>query len=50
MSLHSHNNRFLTKKMVKEGYYGNECFGLARDRIEVRQMNPFPTTKADLFS
>ena len=30
--------------MVKKGYYGNECFGLARDCIEVRQMNPFITT------
>ena len=32
----SRNNSFLTEKMVKKGYYGNECLGLARDRIEVR--------------
>ena len=35
---------FLTKEMVKKGYYENEGFGLAWDRIEVRQMNPFITT------
>ena len=36
--------RFLTKKMAKKEYYENEGFGLACDRIEVRQMNPFITT------
>ena len=30
--------------MVKKRYYGNECFGLARDRIEVCQMYLFTTT------
>ena len=25
---------FLTKKMVKKGYYGNEGFGLAWDRLK----------------
>ena len=34
----------LTEKMVKKGYYGYEGFGLAWDRIEVHQMNPFITT------
>ena len=29
--------------MVKKGHYGSECFGLARDRIKVRQMNLFTT-------
>ena len=40
--------RFLTKKMVKKEYYENEGFGLAWDRIEVRQMNPFITTEKHL--
>ena len=44
MNLHSHDNPVLTEKMGKNGYYGNEYFGLAWDRIEVRQMNPFITT------
>ena len=35
---------FLTEKMVKKGYHGNDCFGLAWDRIEVRQTNLFITT------
>ena len=26
------------------GCYGNQCFGLARDRIEVRQIGLFTTT------
>ena len=34
--------------MVKKGYYGNECFGLAWDRIEVRQMNLFIATAGDV--
>ena len=33
--IHSHNNPFLTEKIVKNRYYGNENFSLARDRIEV---------------
>ena len=44
MNLHSHNNPFLTEKMVKNGYYGNEGFGLAWDGIEVRQIGLFITT------
>ena len=44
MNLHSHNNPFLTEKMVKNGYYRNEGFGLAWDRIKVRQIGPFTTT------
>ena len=32
---HSHNNPFLTEKIVKNRYYGNGNFSLARDRIEV---------------
>ena len=31
--------------MIKNGYYGNECFDLARDRIKVRQIASFITTK-----
>ena len=34
-TIHSHNNPFLTKKIVKNRYYGNENFSLARGRIEV---------------
>ena len=34
-TIHSHNNPFLTEKMVKNGYYGNKNFSLALDRIEV---------------
>ena len=30
--------------MVKKRYYGNECFGLPRDRMKVYQMNAFTTT------
>ena len=30
--------------MVKKGYYGYEGFGLAWDRMEVRQTNLFITT------
>ena len=30
--------------MVKNGYYGNEGFGLAWDRIEVQYTNLFITT------
>ena len=30
--------------MVKSEYYGNEDLDLVRDRIKVRQMNPFITT------
>ena len=30
--------------MVKKEYYGNECFGLPRDPIKVRQIGPFSTT------
>ena len=44
MNLHSHNNLFLTEKMVKNGYYRNEGFGLAWDHIEVCQTGPFITT------
>ena len=36
--------RFLTEKMDKNEVYGNECFGLAWDRIKVRQTNLFITT------
>ena len=31
--------------MVKNGYYGNEGFGLAWDRIEVRYIGRFITTE-----
>ena len=48
-NLHSHYNSFLTKKMVKNGYYGKECFGLARDCIETRHMNLFTTTCGSYF-
>ena len=34
-TIHSHNNPFLAKKVVKNGYYGNKNFSLALDRIEV---------------
>ena len=37
MNLHSRNNLFLTEKIGKNGYYRNECFGLAWDRVEVCQ-------------
>ena len=30
--------------MVKSGYYGDEDLDLVRDRIKVRQINPFITT------
>ena len=43
-NLNSHNNSLLAEKMVKNEYYGNEGFGLPRDRTKVRQMNPFTTT------
>ena len=36
--------RFLTEKMVKNGYQGNEGFGSAWDRIEGCQTGPFITT------
>ena len=29
LKTNSCNTRFLTKKMVKNGYYGNGCFGLS---------------------
>ena len=44
MNLHSRSNPFLAEKMVKNGYYGNKGFGLAWDRIKVRQIGPFTTT------
>ena len=31
--------------MVKKEYFGNECFGLARDHIKLCQTNLFITTK-----
>ena len=34
-NIHSHKNPFLTEKMVKNRYYGDENFSLTRDRIEV---------------
>ena len=43
-NLHSHNTLFWLKKVVKKGYYGNESWGLAWDRVEVCQINPFYTT------
>ena len=39
----------MIEKMVKKRYYGNECFGLAWDRIEVRQMNLFITIQVNVF-
>ena len=30
--------------MVKKGYYGNESFGLVRDRIKVRPIGLYSTT------
>ena len=38
MNLQSRNNQFLTEKMVKNGYDGNEGFGLAWDCTVVRQI------------
>ena len=34
--------------MAKKGYYGNECFCLAWDHIEVRLTNLFITTVLQL--
>ena len=34
-TIHFHNNPFLTENIVKNRYYGNESFSLARDRTEV---------------
>ena len=45
MNVHSNNNPFLTKNVVKNGYYGNEAFGLTWDYTEVRQIAAFVTTK-----
>ena len=37
--------------MVKSWYFGNEDLDLVRDRIKVRQMNPFITNPgAPLFT
>ena len=36
---------FQRKKMVKKGHYGNEDLCLAWDRMEVRQVALFTTTK-----
>ena len=35
---------FLTKKVVKKGYCGNESLDVAWDRVEVSQMTLFDTT------
>ena len=47
MNLNSHNNPFLVGKMVKNGYYGNEDFGLPWDRIKVCQIGLFTTTNTN---
>ena len=43
----NYSDPFLTKKMVKKWYCGNEGLSLAWDRIEVRQVAPFNTTDMD---
>ena len=42
--LKNYSDPFLTKKMVKKGYCGNESMDLAWGRVEVSEMTLFYTT------
>ena len=46
----NYSDPFLTKKVDKKGYYGNEFLDVAWDCMEVSQMTLFTTTKVDLYS